>query len=171
MMISPLLIYLLRPVRRSYSRACSVSRSSCMSAVVWKKLSTGKATGPDEISARVLKECAAELAAPLTRLFSKCLRHGVQHSQCKIAHVVPVCKKSSHSKPNNYRPVSLLSIISKVMESIVNRQLTNHLDRHHLLSTRQYGFRRGLGTADLLTALQHEWAQASGSGGGAVLMC
>ena len=51
------------------------------------------------------------------------------------------------------------------MESVVNRQLINHLEYHHLLSTRQYGFRCGLGTADLLTAPQHEWAQASGSGG------
>ena len=156
-------------MRSSHSRVCSVSRSSCLP--LFEKLSTGKATGPDEISARVLKECTAELAAPLTRLFSECFRHGVQPSQWKIAHVVPVYEKLSRSKPNNYRPVSLLSIVSKVMESVVNCQLTNHLERHHL-STRQYGFCHELGTADLLTALQHEWAHASGSGGGggAVLM-
>ena len=54
-----------------------------------KKLSTGKATSPDGISARVLKECAAELAVPLSRLFSECFRHGVQ-AQWKITHVAPV---------------------------------------------------------------------------------
>ena len=51
------------------------------------------------------------------------------------------------------------------MESIINHQLMNYLEARSLLSCRQYGFRRGLGTADLLTALQFEWTQAIGSGG------
>ena len=121
-----------------------------------------KATGPYEISARFLKECAAELAAPLTRLFSDGFRHELQPSQWKIVHVVSVYKKSIHSKSKNYSLVSVL-FISKVIKSIANRQLTNHLERHHLFSTRQYGSHRGLGTADLRTALQHEWAHASDS--------
>ena len=55
--------------------------------------------------------------------------------------------------------------MSKVMETIINKQLMNHLDRHELLTTRQFGFRKGLGTADLLTALHHEWATTVSRGG------
>jgi len=129
------------------------------------RLEVAKATGPDGIPARVLKECATELAGPLTRLFSLCFRLGIQPTLWKVANVVPIHKKASRSAMKNYRPVSLLSICSKVMESLINNQLVNYLERHNLLSPRQYGFRRGLGTADLLTALQHEWVTTVGQGG------
>ena len=129
------------------------------------RLDVSKATGPDGIPARVLKECAVELAAPLSSLFSLCFRTGIQPTMWKIAHVVPVHKKASRSTIKNYRPVSLLSICSKVMEDIVNHQLVNYLEKYQLLSNRQFGFRRGLGTADLLTALQHQWVCTVGEGG------
>ena len=92
-------------------------------------------------------------------------RTGIQPTMWKIAHVVPVHKKASRSTIKNYRPVSLLSICSKVMEDIVNHQLVNYLEKYQLLSNRQFGFRRGLGTADLLTALQHQWVCTVGEGG------
>ena len=74
-------------------------------------------------------------------------------------------EKFSKSIVSNYRPVPLLSILSKVMESIVNPQLANFLERHCLLNTRQYGFRRGTGAEDLLTVLQYGWANAMAQGG------
>ena len=119
-------------------------------------LNPHKATGPDGISARVLKECHRELAEPAACLFSCCFKAGVQPTSWKLAHVSPIHKKSSKSIVSNYRPVSLLSILSKVMESIVNSQFVNFLERHRLLNTRQDGFRRGTGAADLLTVLQYE---------------
>ena len=128
-------------------------------------LNPHKATGPDGISARVLKECHRELAEPAARLFSCCFRAGVQPASWKLAHVSFIHKKSSKSIVSNYRPVSLLSILSKVMESIANSQLVNFLERHRLLNTRQYGFRRGTGAADLLTVLQYEWANVMAEGG------
>ena len=55
--------------------------------------------------------------------------------------------------------------MSKVMETIINKQLKNHLDCHELLTTEQFGFRKGLGRADRLTALHHEWATTVSRGG------
>ena len=130
-----------------------------------KRLNTSKSTGPDEIPGRVLKECAAELAHPLARLFRLCFANGVQPQSWKIARVVPVHKKGPKSMMKNYRPISLLTIISKIMEGIINRQLVNHLETHQLFSSSQFGFRRGLGTSDLLTALQHSWATTLAGGG------
>ena len=126
---------------------------------------SSKATGPDNIPARVLKECATELAGPRARLFSLSFSAGHQPQAWKVARVVPVYKKSSKSAETNYRPVSLLSICSKVMESIINRQLMNFLEGQNLLSPRQFGFRRGLGPSDLLTGQHHKWSATSGLGG------
>ena len=80
-----------------------------------KKLDVSKATGPDGISARVLKHCAAEPSLPLSRLFSLCFQHGTQPSLWKTVNVVPIHKKRSLTVVQNYRPVTLLSVLSKVM--------------------------------------------------------
>ena len=130
-----------------------------------RQLDPAKATGPDGIPARVLKECADALAHPLSTLFSLCFEQGVQPSPWKIANVVPVHKRKSRSEMRNYRPVSLLSILSKIMEKIVNRSIMNYLEKGQLLSAHQFGFRSGLGAADLLTVLNREWLTAINTGG------
>ena len=134
------------------------------------RLDISKATGPDGISARVLKECAKELVKPLSQLFALCFRCGVQPESWKTANVVPIHKRSSRSVLKNYRPVSLLCIMSKVMETIVNRQLMNHLERQQLLTPHQFGFRRGIGTADALQALHNAWVGIVGQGGAARIL-
>ena len=147
------------------SKLCTVRfRPSAVTRAL-RKLDVSKATGPDGIPARVLKHCANELGLPLSQLFTHCFTSGVQPALWKTARVVPIHKRRSKSAPSNYRPVSLLCIISKVMESIVNRSLMNHLETNGILSKRQYGFRRGLGTSDLLSLVQHEWASTLAHGG------
>ena len=121
-----------------------------------RQLDPSKATGPDKVPSRVLKECAEVLAPPFSKLFSLCFRCGIQPSGWKIANVVSVHKKKARSETKNYRPVSLLSIASKVMEKIINTSIMNFLERENLLSAYQFGFRSGLGAADLLTALNRE---------------
>ena len=130
-----------------------------------RNLNPSKATGPDGIPAIVLKECADDLARPLSMLFSLCFRNACQPASWKIANVVPIFKKNSKSLPNNYRPVSLLPIISKIMERIINKVLTNFLEKHSVLSNRQFGFRSGLGTSDLLVSLHHQWSRTANQGG------
>ena len=130
-----------------------------------RRLNSSKATGPDNIPARVLKECADALCKPLSRLFSLCYAKGRQPALWKTTRVLPIHKKKSKAQPNNHRPISLLGIISKVMEAIVNRTIVNFLEKENLLSAHQFGFRRKLGTSDLLTLLVHEWSSAIASHG------
>ena len=92
-------------------------------------------------------------------------RQGRQPDLWKIASVVPVFKKKSKSNVRNYRPISLLPILSKVMETLVNRAVTNFLERNSILSSNQYGFRRGMSTQDILTLLSHRWHTTSARGG------
>ncbi|XP_063876903.1 uncharacterized protein LOC135109454 [Scylla paramamosain] len=88
---------------------------------------------------RLLKHCARELSAPLTTVFTSCLREKKWPTVWKEARVVPVHKKNSRSEPNNYRPISLLSVMGKLLEKIVAVAICQHLSENHLLSDRQIG--------------------------------
>ena len=81
-------------------------------------LNVHKACGPDGLSARILHECADEFAVPLTKICALSFRQGKFPTNWKRANVVPVFKKEDRKDPANYRPVSLLSICSKIVERV-----------------------------------------------------
>ena len=95
-----------------------------------------------------IKKCAAKLALFLTGIFL---------TSWKAARVQPVPKNGPKTIPSNYRPISLLPIICKAMERCSNSKLLKYLECHKLIHDRQYGFRHGRPTADLLTFLTHHW--------------
>ena len=107
---------------------------------ILKNLNVSKALGPDKISNRILKECAVSLSEPLARLFNLSLAQGIFPSCWKIANVIPIFKKENKHSVSNYRPVSLLSCLSKVMEKAVHSHLYNHLNDLNLLTTKNSGF-------------------------------
>lgn len=127
-----------------------------------------KSSGPDGIPPVVLKTCAPELAPVLTRLFRHSYALGVVPTSWKTALVHPIPKKGDRSDPCNYRPIAITSLLSKIMESIINRQLLRYLEEHQLISDRQYGFRQGRSAGDLLVYLTHRWAAAIESKGEAL---
>ena len=121
-------------------------------------LETGKATGPDGIPTRFLKEYADELAPVLCRLFRLILKTETYPSSWKHPFVQPVPKKGDRSDPSNYRPIALTSTIAKVFESLLNVHFLKHLESLSLLSDHQYGFRKARSTGDLLSYLTHIWS-------------
>ena len=129
-----------------------------------KAVDPKKATGPDDVSAQVLKHCAFELSGPLTKVFRACLMENIWPSVWKEARVVPIHKKSSRNDPRNYRPISLLSVVGKVLERIVAEAITQHLDTNDLLSHQQHGFKPGRSTSDLLLLLSKGWQDALDEG-------
>ena len=86
---------------------------------VLANLDITKATGPDEISACLLKETAPVISTSLCSLYNKSLNQGVFPQEWKIANIVPVYKKGDKEHVENYRPISLLCIVSKVFERCV----------------------------------------------------
>ena len=68
------------------------------------------------------------------------------------------------SSPSQYRPISLLSIMSKLLESVINKRVTKHLMKNHLLCDEQYGFRSSRSTADVLTVITHRVSEALDEG-------
>ena len=120
-----------------------------------KNLKATKATGSDDIPAILLKECADCLHKPLSRIFRLSLRHGYFPDDWKIANVVALHKKKSKSDPANYRPISLLAIVSKVFETVVASHLKKFIAPR--LNPKQFGFRPGHTSLDLLTDLTQRW--------------
>ena len=84
-----------------------------------KELNVTKATGPDKISPRVLKSCAQSLAHPISIILNNCVLQGKWPNAWKKSFIVPVHKKQSKAELKNYRPVSLLCVMSKICEKII----------------------------------------------------
>ena len=101
-----------------------------------------KAPGPDAIPARTLKLAAEELAPVLTLIFQKSLDTGEIPLLWRQANITPIFKKGDRTLPANYRPVSLTSICSKILEHIIHSQIMRHLNNHAVLTENQHGFRR-----------------------------
>ena len=104
-------------------------------------INPSKASGPDEIAGRLLKELASELLPFLTHLFNKSLSSGEVPSVWREQWVNPMFKTGSKCDAGNYRPVSLTCITSKIMERIFCSHVRDHLDSHSVLSPFQHVFR------------------------------
>ena len=90
-------------------------------------LDVNKATGADRIPARLLRYCAPYISSSLSDLFNKSLNTGKIPSAWKISNITPIPKDGQKNEASNYRPISLLSIVSKVLERCIYNQLINHL--------------------------------------------
>ena len=118
-----------------------------------QNLDPTKAHGPDGFPSRILKECAYQLAPSLLYLFTKSLRLSQIPAEWKLANIIPLHKKGAKDHVENYRSISLLSIISKTLERCVLNQLSNRLQTE--IHSAQYGFVSGRSsTAQLLSTLQ-----------------
>ena len=129
-------------------------------------LDLSKASGPDCIPVVILKNCEPELSYISSELFNKCLKQSCFSDCWKVLTVVPIFKNvGDRSTAKNYRRVSLLSVVSKFFEKLVNNRIVDHLEKCGLFSDFQYGFRSSQSTADLLTVVSDRIAKAfNGSG-------
>ena len=122
------------------------------------KLKTGKAPGKDTITPELLSKCAPGIADSLAVLFNRSFTECAIPSEWREALVVPIFKSGSRSAPTNYRPIALLSVVSKVLEKIVHRRLSMFLQP--ILSSKQSGFRKRDSTEFQLTRLVQQWSNA-----------
>ena len=116
-------------------------------------LSINKATGLDGIPSRFVRDSASIIVSPLTHIINLSIIQGVVPDDLKIARVVPLFKKNDKTEVGNYRPVSILSIISKVVEKVVYEQIETYLDEKKLLYDFQSGFRGRFSTDTCLIHL------------------
>ncbi|ORD93263.1 RTJK, partial [Enterospora canceri] len=105
------------------------------------KMKTNKTPGPDKISPRILKEVKHQISKPLAIIFNKSLRNGKVPSDWKRANVTPIFKKGDKSQPGNYRPISLTSVVCKLMETIIRDNMVKFLEDNDIIKPSQHGFR------------------------------
>ena len=104
------------------------------------ELKRGKAPGIYGLHPDLLCGCASSLCGPFKVLFQKSFDSGELPSAWKKAVIKPIFKKGSQHELGNYRPVSLTSIVSKIMEFIMKKEIMDHLLSQHLLPEYQFGF-------------------------------
>ena len=110
------------------------------------KLKAKKSCGKDGLSTTLLKSVKSELIKPLTVIVNQTLLTGIFPEKLKIGKVVPIYKKDDAQIFNNYRPISLLPAISKIVERVIYDQLYNYFQVNNLFYKSQYGFRSGHST-------------------------
>ena len=119
-----------------------------------------KATGPDDIPARILQLAANELAPALQIIFQKSLDTGKLPLSWSQANIAPIFKKGDRSLAANYRPISLTSICCKILEHIIFTNIMNHFDCYSVLTDRQHGFRSKHSTESQLIITTQDLAQS-----------
>jgi hypothetical protein len=110
----------------------------------------------DGISMKLLKKIAPAVSIPLSHIFNLSITSGVFPEKLKMGRTVPIFKTGDIHSCDNYRLISLLSTISKVLEKFISVQLTNHLELNNLLYVHQYGFQRNKSTEhNLIHLINH----------------
>ena len=99
-----------------------------------------KSTGVDGISPKILKETVEQISKPLAHVFNMSLQEGIVSLEWKEANSIPLLKKGSRNKSVNYRPVSLTSVICKLLETIIRDHMMYFHIKHKLINPSQHGF-------------------------------
>lgn len=111
--------------------------------------------GDDEVAAFPIKCAVNIIAGPLTHICNRMLLSGVFPSKLKVARVTVLFKGGNKNDPNNYRPISVLPLFSKLAERILYRRLNNFLQAKHLICPQQYGFQAGKSTESALLDIKN----------------
>lgn len=120
------------------------------------KLDSKKSSGPDNISNAFLRRYAEWMAKYLLIIFNKSLSSGTLPNDWKTAKVKPIHKSGSKTEPSNYRPISLTCTACKLLEHIILKHITKHLEKEQMLTPCQHGFRKGVSTVTQLLELVHD---------------
>ena len=110
-------------------------------------LNVNKAVDHDNIPAYFLKIAPFTIAPFLLILINYAFTNGIFPNNCKISKVIPIHKNGETNNPNNFRPISLLTCFSKILEKIIFKRITRFLNKHDVLNPQEYGFQKGISTA------------------------
>jgi hypothetical protein len=114
------------------------------------KLKIGKAPGIDGIQNKLLKSISNTVVPVLSHIFNICMLRGIYPSALKIAKVIPLYKKGDRTLPENYRPISLLPCVNKLLEKLIEKRLRLFLEKQNIFYDFQFGFRSGHSTSQAL---------------------
>lgn len=120
---------------------------------VTRSLKNSYSKGHDDLSINTIKNCCTQLSEPLCKIFNKSIQDGIVPDDLKIAKIIPIYKSDNRKTVSNYRPISVLPALSKILERLVYNRLLDFIDKNHILSDSQYGFRKRISTSMALIDL------------------
>ena len=129
-----------------------------------ESLNTNKAAGFDGLSPKILKLSAGEISSSLSHIINLSLKHNVFPNTLKAARVRPFFRSGDKELPENYRPISVLGVISKIIEKHVAKQISKYLQENHLLHQHESWFTQFHSCQFALIKLIDEWLFAIGKG-------
>ena len=151
-------------IRRLMSnRTCSLKLKCVHPDVVLKIISGMKSSsscGVDSIDSRILKLAKHQLVPVITHIVNLSIKNQKFPDSWKQSKVIPLHKKEEVTNPKNYRPVSLLPILSKVLERVIFEQMINYLENNKLLHHSHHGFRASHSTLTALVEMYDQWTEA-----------
>jgi len=148
--------YLVQQVGDSLSPLVFKPTSTREIISIIKSLSTKNSFGYEEISTKILKISTNFICSPLTYIFNKSVYTGIFPERLKYSIVKPFHKKGTKTDPTNYRPISMLTAFSKVLEKVLYNRLLDYLNSNNLLNSQQFRFRKRLSTDDAIFKLTQE---------------
>ena len=128
-------------------------------------LNTTKSAGPDMAHPKVLQELSSVIHKPLCMIFKSSLETGIVPECWKEAVISALFKKGDKRLASNYRPVSLTSILCKILEKVIRKRIIDHMDNQNLFSNKQFGFLGGRSTSLQLLSVLDSWTEILDRGG------
>ena len=144
-------------------RTCSFSLQPVHPDDIEKIISGLKSTnscGLDNIDSYVIKLARKELVPAITHIVNLSISQNIFPFSWKTAKIIPLHKKNEFTDPNNYRPVALLAIFSKILEKAVFLQVINYMENNNLLHPSHHGFRKNHNTTTALLEMCDNWLEA-----------
>ena len=129
--------------------------------LVTQKLKNKKTTSCDDLSTYIIQKTIEEISIPITHIINQSLYSGLVPDKLKISKIIPIFKYGNNKHFNNYRPISILPPISKILEKIVCNRLMHFLDKYDVLYRHQYGFRQKHSTIHPILQLLKDIADAN----------
>ena len=127
--------------------------------IAMKSINVNSAAGPDGISPKFYKKCAANFAQPVCIILNKSFNEGFVLDDWKFANVTPIFKGGDKSNPINYRPISITSVFSKVAEYVIKDRILSHLRLNGLMTKFQHGFTCGRSVTTNLLECLDDWSK------------
>ena len=125
--------------------------------IIIRKLDSNKATDLDELGPRILRQCGAIITPAIPSIINNRIASGIYPDELKIARVIPIFKSGDRDDPNNYRPISILPTISKILERHIPSLLQIFFENTKILNQSQSGFRQNHSCVTALSKMVNTW--------------
>ncbi len=120
-----------------------------------KRLKNKSSTGWDGIPINLVKQSINSIKPHLTFIFNLCLTHGVFPDSLKISIIKPIIKVKNVNRIDNFRPISILPCLSKILEKLIHSRMSSFIYKFNLINEEQFGFCHGKSTLDAISRLMN----------------